>query len=137
LFIIGKTAHNPRAKVPWEEINSHPDKFLYTKYVPELVHIKEPSRMPSQQVSDLCSFFLKRQLRGQKIFRFKAIDPDDKREGYSRSSQSSSDESDETELPEAPLKVKPRILSMAKKVKENPELRHVGLYICCIFLLIW
>jgi hypothetical protein len=67
----GKTVRDRHVKVPWRLLEKKPASFISSKYLPEGVKICDPSNMHSADLRSMLLFLSNRQLRSQKVFRFK------------------------------------------------------------------
>jgi hypothetical protein len=72
---LGNATKNQKVAVPWQLIADNPKKLISNEYLPEGVHIREPSKMPYVDVRRLCDFLHCRQTLGQKLFRFQHVLP--------------------------------------------------------------
>jgi Mn-containing catalase len=52
-------------------LENQPALFIASKYIPEGVKIRDPSKMHSAELKTMLSFLLNRQLQNRQVFRFR------------------------------------------------------------------
>jgi len=63
-------------------IAENPGKFFDSQYLPENVHLREPTRMQGGDIWKLCDHLLQRQTLGKPVFRFLHVLPHHRRGGH-------------------------------------------------------
>src|SRR5277367_756743 len=75
ILVTGNTTNNMKVAVPWQLLAEQQKKFIADEYLPEGVHIREPSKMHNSEIQILCQTLQERQTLGKHVLRFQYVLP--------------------------------------------------------------